>query len=144
MEGLTQFIFLILYIKILLFSQNSAFGDDIYLCTLLPAYPILETIPKQSLYTITGNMLGDGSIRLNKNNGIIKPEGKYSMTMDTYSLNYLNHLFDNIYGQFSSNSIKGYPNLMLPQHKGKQITQYHFSTKSHPLFTALHGSPSGV
>jgi hypothetical protein len=26
----------------------------------------------------------------------------------------------------------------LPQHKGKEISQYHFSTKTHPLFTALH------
>ena len=55
--------------------------------------PILNTIPKPTLYTITGNMLGLGSIRLNKKNG----EGKYSMTMDVYSLNYLNSLYKNIW-----------------------------------------------
>jgi hypothetical protein len=27
---------------------------------------------------------------------------------------------------------------MLNQHKDKEIVQYHFSTRSHPLFTALH------
>jgi hypothetical protein len=60
------------------------------------------------------------------------------MTMDVYYLNYLTHLFDKIYGQYSSTGIKGYPNIMLPQHKGKEIVQYHFSTRSHSLFTALH------
>ena len=31
-----------------------------------------------------------------------------------------------------------YPNNSLPQHKGKEITQYHFRTKTHPFFTALY------
>lgn len=44
-------------------------------------------------------MLGDGSISLSKIN---KSEGKYSMTMDVYSLNYLNYLNENIYSQFTN------------------------------------------
>ena len=129
MEGLKIITYFIFFIYISYFHYTNHY--EIYLSIL----PILKTIPNQTLYTITGNLLGDGSISLNKKNR----EGKYSMTMDTYSLNYLNHLFDSIYSQYSSAGIKGYPNLLLPQHKGKQITQYHFSTKSHPLFTALHG-----
>ena len=80
-------------------------------------------------------MLGDGSINLSKIN---KGEGKYSMTMDVYSLNYLNYLNDNIYSQFTNTKIYAYPNILLLQHRGKEITQYHYNTKTHPLFTALH------
>jgi len=80
-------------------------------------------------------MLGDGSINLSKTT---KGKGKYSMTMDAYSLDYLHHLNENIYSQFTNTKIYAYPNVLLPQHKGKEITQYHFSTRTHPLFTALH------
>ena len=80
-------------------------------------------------------MLGDGSINLSKIN---KGEGKYSMTMDVYSLNYLNYLNDNIYSQFTNTKIYAYPNILLLQHRGKEITQYHFRTRVHPLYTALH------
>ena len=97
--------------------------------------PIINSIPNKTLYTITGNMLGDGSISLSKIN---KGEGKYSMTMDTYSLNYLHHLNENIYSQFTDIKIYPYPNTLLSQHKGKEISQYHFKTKTHPLYTALH------
>lgn len=97
--------------------------------------PIINSIPSSTLQTITGNMLGDGSISLSKNN---RGEGKFSMTMDVYSLNYLHHLNDNIYSQFTNTKFYAYPNILLPQHRGKEITQYHFKTKVHPLFTALH------
>ena len=60
------------------------------------------------------------------------------MTMDVYSLNFLHHLNENINSQFTNKKFYPYPNILLPQHKGKEITQYHFSTKVHPLFTALH------
>ena len=60
------------------------------------------------------------------------------MTMDVYSLNYLHHLNDNIYSQFTNTKIYAYPNILLPKHKGKKVTQYHFRSRVHPLFTALH------
>ena len=98
-------------------------------------YLFFNSIPSLTLNTITGNMLGDGSIRLSKKN---KGRGKYAMTMDVYSLNYINHLNENIYSKITNTKIYAYPNVLLPQHKGKEITQYHFSTKTHPLFTTLH------
>ena len=58
--------------------------------------------------------------------------------MDTYSFNYLNHLYENVYKQFSSSGLYPYPNLKLPQHLGKTITQYSFYTRTHPLFSSLH------
>ena len=47
-------------------------------------------------------MLSDGSISLSKFN---KGEGKYYMTMDVYSLNYLNYLNENIYSQFTNTKL---------------------------------------
>jgi hypothetical protein len=67
-----------------------------------------------------------------------KGKAKYSMTMDVYSLNYLNHLDQTIYSQIADTKIYAYPNNLLPQHRGKEVTHYHFKTKTHPLFTALH------
>ena len=60
------------------------------------------------------------------------------MTMDTYSLNYLQHLHQDIYNQIVDTKIYAYPNILLPQHEGKEITQYSLRTKTHPLFTTLH------
>lgn len=104
--------------------------------------PMLAAIPKNTLHAITGNMLGDGSIRLNKRSFEAKTNkkdlAKYSMTMDTYSYDYLKFLFLNIYGQFTTYSIYPWPNLMLPQHHGKKVTQYNFTTRSVPLFASLH------
>ena len=62
-------------------------------------------------------MLGDGSISLSKKN---KGAGKYAMTMDVYSLNYINHLNKNIYSQITNTKFYAYPNVLLPQHKGKK------------------------
>lgn len=50
------------------------------------------------LNILTGNMLGDGSISLSK---MSRGDGKYSMTMDVYSLNYLHHLDLSIYSKFT-------------------------------------------
>jgi hypothetical protein len=43
-------------------------------------------------------MLGDGCISLSK---VAKGEGKYSLTIYIYSLNYLHHLKDDNYSQFT-------------------------------------------
>ena len=134
MEGFIGVILYILTIFILQFFLNY-YDNSYYIINLNILCPIISYIPSTTLYSITGNMLGDGSISLSKK---IKGEGKYSMTMDVYSLNYLNHLNYNIYSQFTDTKLYAYPNINLPQHKGKEITQYHFTTKTHPVYTALH------
>ena len=134
MEGFIGVILYILTIFILQFFLNY-YDNSYYIINLNILCPIISYIPSTTLYSITGNMLGDGSISLSKK---FKGEGKYSMTMDVYSLNYLNHLNYNIYSQFTDTKLYAYPNINLPQHKGKEITQYHFTTKTHPVYTALH------
>jgi LAGLIDADG DNA endonuclease family len=80
-------------------------------------------------------MLGEGSLSISK---FYRGEGKYSMTMDVYSLNYLNSLNQTIYSQFTDKIFYAYPNSLLPQHKDTEITHYHLRTNTHPIFTALH------
>lgn len=126
------FVLLILIIDYLALIFIYQIDSDINSLSILP---LINSISNTTLHTITGNILGDGSISLSKIN---KGEGKYSMTMDVYSLNYLNYLNENIYSQFTNTKIYAYPNILLPQHKGKEVTQYHFKTKTHSLFTALH------
>jgi len=85
MEGLKalNIIFSLLLVFCYIYYDNS------YDINYLSILPIINSIPNLTLQTITGNMLGDGSISLSK---IHKGEGKYSMTMDVYSLKYLHHL----------------------------------------------------
>ena len=133
MEGFKHCIFIFIYIYIIFCLIYSDYSYDMAPCASI--LPIILSIPTSTLYSFTGNMLGDGSISLSKKN---KGEGRYSMTMDVYSLNYLHHLNDKIYSQFTKTKFYAYPNILLPQHRGKEITQYHYNTKTHPLFTALH------
>ena len=112
---------------------------NFYCLGLATVSPIINSIPKDKLYIITGNMLGDGSIQISKNRkGLYTGKAKYGMTLDAYSINYLNHLYDTVYGEYCSSAPYAYPNIKLPQHVGKTITQYSFQTKSHPLFSDLH------
>ena len=131
-NGVKQLYILFLFIYILFYYDYYNNSIDISYLSILP---IISSIPKPKLQAITGNMLGDGSISLSKNN---KGQGKFSMTMDVYSLNYLHHLNQNIYSQITDTKIYPYPNILLPHHKDKKITQYHFRTKTHPLYTTLH------
>lgn len=80
-------------------------------------------------------MLGDGSISLSKIN---KGEGKYAKTMKVNSLNYLQHLNEDIYSQFTNTKFYSYPINSLPQQKGKEIKTISEKLKHIPFFTALH------
>jgi len=48
------------------------------------------------------------------------------------------HLHSKVYAQFNPSNIYAYPNINLPQHKDKVVTQYSFSTQRTVLFTNLH------
>ena len=83
--------FIVPFLFLFIYSYNNS-------CDIgyLSVFPIIISIPKSTLSAITGNMLGDGSISLSRP---LKGLGKFSMTMDVYSLNYLHHLDNNIYSQ---------------------------------------------
>ena len=98
---------------IFIWFYNILFLDSLYDIKYLSIFPVISYILTSTLHTITGNILGESSLNLSKGN---KDEGKYSMTMDVYSLNYLHHLNDNIYSQFSNTKIYVYPNVLLSKH----------------------------
>ena len=129
-KGAKHYILIIIYITYLYI-----YSDNLYEIRYLSVFPIIQSIPVSVLQTITGNMLGDGHISISKGD---KGAGKYSMTMGVHHLDYLNHLDLNVYSQLTDTKIYAYPNILLPQHKGKEVTHYHLRTKTHPLFTALH------
>jgi len=143
MEGKLRKIKLFLFIIIISFYiynflySNLDYNINLYYSTIPPS---LLSIPKETLHIITGNMLGDGAIQYKKvlKFGKVIGSAKFSMTMDTYSLNYLNHLYQTVYSQFILSGLRPYPNVNLPQYLDKTITQYSFNTRSLPLFTSLH------
>lgn len=106
----------------------------------------ISSLNRQTIETITGNMLGDGGLFLsnikrtgkNFNDFPISGNARYGMTMSVKNKNYLESLYNKTYFQFSSTGIKPYPNISLPQNKSKEIQQYQFYTRSLPLFTSLH------
>ena len=129
---------IISFIILIVLDNSNLYLDLNIKQSLLPS--ILLSIPKETLHVITGNMLGDGSIQYKKvlSNGKVIGNAKYAMTLDSYSLNYLNHLYETVYKQFSLSGIRPYPNILLPQHLDKVVTQYSFNTRSLPIFTYMH------
>lgn len=62
---------------------------------------------------------------------------RYSMTMKTSSKDYMLLLLERVYGAYSKTGLIPFPNTNLPQHLGKEVTQYYFGTLSSPLFTEI-------
>jgi hypothetical protein len=85
-------------------------------------------------------MLGNSSIQFSNKitNGIIRGNARYSMTMSTNFMGYMQDLCNTTYAPFSPSRLYPYPNPDLPQHVGKDITQYNFYTKRTIEFTELH------
>jgi hypothetical protein len=115
MEGFYKNIFYsILIILLFIYFQNDY---NIIACEMgLP--PLLRSIPKNILYSITGNILGDGSISKKgkyklKNGEISKRNAYYQIHIGISSYNYLKYLFDNIYINFCSKNRKLYPHKII-------------------------------
>lgn len=58
--------------------------------------------------------------------------------MASSALDYMTTLVNNVYSQYGVKKINPYPNVLLPHHVGKSVTQYTFFTTSLPLFSAIH------
>lgn len=121
----------------LLFSQVSNPHVELISISLSP---ILITVPKPVLGSITGCMLGDGSIRPGRQtkNNIIQGNARYGITMKQSSESYIESLRNTVFSSFKPIKLHPYPNIILPQHSEKTVEQYHFSTASVPFFTELH------
>lgn len=102
--------------------------------------PLLLSLPRKTLEVFTGNILGDGSVRYPNFSRDRKASGnaRYEMTMSAAAYGYVMSLYETVYAQYSSSGILPFPNLLLPIHAGKSVTQYYIATRSLPIFTALH------
>lgn len=100
----------------------------------------LQAVPRKTLDTITGNMLGDGYIGYSNlgRDGSARGNARYGMTMAAKVYDYMLSLYNSTYAQFSKSGLHPYPNTNLPQHTDKVITQYAFNSGALPLFTELH------
>lgn len=69
---------------------------------------VLAALPTQTLHAMTGNLLGDGSIRYPNFGRDNRASGnaRYEMTMGAAALGYMTILYDTIYANYSSSSLK--------------------------------------
>lgn len=137
MEGLLILLIALLVALCFKFTISIDNQHDIYMQSL-PA--ILLNMPRKSLETITGNLLGDGSIVYPNFSRDRKASGnaRYGMTMAAKSYDYMSALYQSVYQPYSASGLQPYPNVNLPQHANKVVTQYSFYSRSLPLFTSLH------
>jgi hypothetical protein len=86
------------------------------LCEVASIPAILLTVPRRTLETFTGNMLGDRSVRYSNFSRDRKVSGnaRYNMTMSVVGYEYLVTLYNTIYAAYSSSGIRPYPNVKLP------------------------------
>lgn len=88
-------------------------------------------------------MLGDGSIRYPnlRRDGKAQGNARYEMSMSAKAYGYMQSLFESTFAQFSGPlGLRPYPNLSLPQNRGKEVTQYYFSTRMLPQHYTLSGN----
>lgn len=106
------------------------------------AIPTLSSISRSKIGSITGCLLGDGNISTRKNSKssepVIQGNARFAITLKESSKDYLNYLRTTVFHDFKASKLIPYPNVMLPQHMGKTVQQYYFSTASLPIFTILH------
>jgi hypothetical protein len=94
---------------------------------------IITLLSQELLEAITGDLLGDGHLRSHTKKNSNMPYGSAHMafTFSVANLPLLNYLRYNVYASICTDTKPNpYPNINLPHHKGKKITQYTFTTRS--------------
>lgn len=101
---------------------------------------IIIKIPKDILYVITGNILGDGSIGYSGRTRGQNPSGnaRYKIGISIKVKNYMEYLRTVIYKDYCPSKISFYPNIALSQHRDKEIKLCYFQTGNIEVFTELH------
>jgi hypothetical protein len=105
---------------------------------LLDVDPLVATttLPKDTLYVLTGNLLGDGSLRRKIKNG--KPIGNslFEMNKGHKAQEQAYDTFNKYYKLYSRKGIR--VNTYFSNSLGIDVAQYHIFTQSLPIFTCLH------
>lgn len=95
---------------------------------------------KDLIAVVTGCIPGDGSIRPGSPivNEAVKGNARYRITIIASNHHYIEDLRKTAFKDYNPSELYGYPNSELSQHRGENVKQYHFSTKTAPIFTELH------
>ena len=99
---------------------------------------ILCTLDKKILETVTGNILGDGSLRSGYSDGRFNPKARYAMSIKASSYDYMLHLKNDVYHSFHCSNLRPYPNVNLPHHQNKIVQHYNFDTRISVTLGTLH------
>lgn len=116
----------------------------VYCCCVIKAQKI-STVQKlinsdtkvnsNFIFALTGCMLGDGHIRHPSPAGT----ARYSMTMGVFAQHYMQLLKSTVFNPFCTDLALGqWPNINLPQHIGKFVSQYTFGTRMSQFFALAH------
>lgn len=112
MEGDSTYITTILHhtsaaLLALITLSLMAYGG--YEADLLTIPAVLVALPQETLHAMTGNLLGDGSIRYPNLGRDKQPSGntRYEMTMSAAALGYMTMLYNRVYAPFSASGLKG-------------------------------------
>ena len=80
-------------------------AEDAFICIHHFSIPaIISTLPRSTIETMTGNLLGDGGIHYPnlKRNGKATGNARFGMTMAAAVHNYISTLFNSVYAQYST------------------------------------------
>lgn len=128
------------YVIFLIFNSGNSFGTFAAnnFTVFFSLTPILVSVKSEILEAITGNILGDGSIRGSYNDGRAIKNARYSISIKASSEPNIKYLVNGPYKDFNPSKLRPYPNITLAQNKEKQVLQYSFDTKTSEFFGVLH------
>lgn len=109
------------------------------MCNTLPL--LLSTIPKETLNVVTGNLLGDGSLRKPykgkyDKNKVVKGNSLFEMNKGPAAYAQVLELFNQYYKPFCGVGFR--ENTYFSGSLQQVFTQYHIFTRALPVFTALY------
>lgn len=128
MEGYSKLKFILMICLVYFIYTFSASGTEIGLTfdtVYMSSLPLIfKEVDRKVLETMTGNILGDGSLRSGYSDGRFNPKARYSLTIKASSYDYIMYLKNNIYSPFHCSHLGPYPNPDLPHHKGSATLSF--------------------
>jgi hypothetical protein len=105
--------------------------------------PELSKLTSEQRSDLGGTMIRDGNVnRIHIDYSGTAPvvmSARFSMTIMAASHAYMLWLIDHVFAPFCNSIPRPWPNPASAKNAGKPVTQYAFSTLTHPLWLSVHG-----